>query len=193
MMEADFTAGEAHEERHVGGVEGGAPFAVLVRYDVFPGRRAEAFAAGGNRHRFGRDAIADKSGGLGLQIHFDEGAGRLGVGVDPELILHDFDVLAFAGQPEGECLVALGARRRKSAILKEQFDLVVLATGMVPNTVNDKVPLHMTYDEMGFLLPVGGTPGVVGAGCVTSPMDVASCVQEATGAALKAIQATSRR
>lgn len=78
-------------------------------------------------------------------------------------------------------------------ILKEQFDLVVLATGMVPNTASDKVPLQMAYDDMGFLLPNGGTPGVVGAGCVTSPMDVASCVQEATGAALKAIQATSRR
>ncbi len=78
-------------------------------------------------------------------------------------------------------------------VLKEQFDLVVLATGMVPNTAEDKVPLQMAYDEMGFLLPKGGTPGVVGAGCVTSPMDVASCVQEATGAALKAIQATSRR
>lgn len=78
-------------------------------------------------------------------------------------------------------------------VLREQFDLVVLATGMVPSTAEDKVPIRMAYDEMGFLLSKGGTPGVVGAGCVTSPMDVASCVQEATGAALKAIQATSRR
>lgn len=78
------------------------------------------------------------------------------------------------------------------AILKDQFDLVVLATGMVPNTAVDKLPAQTEVDAMGFLLTKGGAPGIFGAGCVTAPMDVASCVQEATAAALRAIQATRR-
>jgi len=36
-------------------------------------------------------------------------------------------------------------------------------------------------------------PGIYGAGCVRRPTDVASSVQDATSAALKAIQTISRR
>ncbi|NLI81884.1 MAG: CoB--CoM heterodisulfide reductase iron-sulfur subunit A family protein [Deltaproteobacteria bacterium] len=79
-------------------------------------------------------------------------------------------------------------------ILKEPFDLVVLATGMVPSTAVDAIPSdpRVALDAMGFVLSEGGIPGIYGAGCVTAPMDVASCVQEATAAALRAIQATRR-
>lgn len=78
-------------------------------------------------------------------------------------------------------------------ILKDQFDLVVLATGMVPSTAADKVPAEVAYDEYGFLLAGQSTPGIVGAGCAKRPIDVAASVQDATAAALKAIQATFRR
>ncbi len=78
-------------------------------------------------------------------------------------------------------------------ILKEQYDLVVLATGMVPSTASQPVPAPMDMDESGFLLPDGPTAGIVGAGCVCRPTDVAASVQDATAAVLKAIQATSRR
>jgi quinone-modifying oxidoreductase subunit QmoA len=35
--------------------------------------------------------------------------------------------------------------------------------------------------------------GIFGAGCVRRPIDVATCVQESTAAALKAIQTVARR
>ncbi len=79
------------------------------------------------------------------------------------------------------------------SILREGFDLVVLATGMVPSTADDKVPAEVTYDENGFLLPAQPSAGIVPAGCVKRPVDVASSVQDATAAALKAIQAMVRR
>ncbi len=78
-------------------------------------------------------------------------------------------------------------------ILKEQFDLVVLATGMVPTTATDKIPAEAAYDESGFVLTAQPAAGIVGAGCVRKPVDVAASVQDATAAALKAIQATCRR
>ncbi|MBP8646505.1 MAG: CoB--CoM heterodisulfide reductase iron-sulfur subunit A family protein [Syntrophobacteraceae bacterium] len=78
-------------------------------------------------------------------------------------------------------------------ILKEAFDLVVLATGMVPNTAVKRVPSGIACDDCGFVLSTQSTPGIIGAGCVTSPLDVASCVQNATAAALKAVQILSRR
>lgn len=78
-------------------------------------------------------------------------------------------------------------------ILKEQFDLVVLATGMVPGTAEEKIPAEAAYDESGFLLASQPVPGIIGAGCVRKPVDVSASVQDATAAALKAIQATCRR
>ncbi|SMC24555.1 quinone-modifying oxidoreductase subunit QmoA [Desulfacinum hydrothermale DSM 13146] len=79
------------------------------------------------------------------------------------------------------------------AILKESFDMVVLATGMVPSTAEDKVPAEVAYDDHGFLLNGSAAGAVIPAGCVKRPVDVATSVQDATAAALKAIQATVRR
>ncbi|MBC7359296.1 MAG: CoB--CoM heterodisulfide reductase iron-sulfur subunit A family protein [Desulfacinum sp.] len=79
------------------------------------------------------------------------------------------------------------------AILKEAFDLVVLATGMVPSTAEDKVPADVAYDDNGFLMNGSAAGAVIPAGCVRRPVDVATSVQDATAAALKAIQATVRR
>lgn len=78
-------------------------------------------------------------------------------------------------------------------ILKDEFDLVVLATGMVPGTASSKVPADVAYDEHGFILGDQAVGGIFGAGCVRRPVDVATSVQDATAAALKAIQATFRR
>ncbi len=76
-------------------------------------------------------------------------------------------------------------------ILRDDFDLVVLAAGMVPSTAREKIPAQAAYDQGGFLLR-GNTPGIIGAGCVKSPADVSSSVQDATAAVLRAIQACRR-
>jgi len=76
-------------------------------------------------------------------------------------------------------------------ILKLSVDMVVLATGIVPNSEDAKAAADILCDENGFIL--AGNPGQYGAGCVCRPIDVASSVQDATAGALKAIQSTVRR
>ncbi|MBW1712261.1 MAG: CoB--CoM heterodisulfide reductase iron-sulfur subunit A family protein [Deltaproteobacteria bacterium] len=72
-----------------------------------------------------------------------------------------------------------------------EADLVVLATGMVPN--NQGAPQSAAQDEYGFVLSDSGLPGFVGAGVARRPFNVAECVQDATRAALMAIQTIARR
>ncbi len=87
-------------------------------------------------------------------------------------------------------LVTVQAEDQESGrIAKDQFDLVVLATGMVPNTGQADIPAEVSRDENGFVIVDGDDTGMVAAGCAKRPVDVATCVQDATGAALKAIQA----
>ncbi len=69
-----------------------------------------------------------------------------------------------------------------------RFDLVVLATGMVPQTSG--LPLSLARDDFGFLSD--GTPGIYGAGCVKRPEEVSASIRDATGAALKALQCAVR-
>ena len=66
-------------------------------------------------------------------------------------------------------------------------DLAVLAVGMVPGTARTKPSLEMDYDAFGFVTSPGAS-GIVPAGCVKAPMEVAASVQDSTAAALKAIQ-----
>jgi len=94
--------------------------------------------------------------------------------------------------PETKDLIVQVEDQVTGEIMKEKFDLVVLATGMVPATARSKVPFDLTYDEDGFILS-GSQPGIYGAGCVKRPLDVSSSVQDATAAALKAIQSTVGR
>lgn len=77
-------------------------------------------------------------------------------------------------------------------IQKMEVDLAVLATGMVPNTADEPPPMNTRLDEFGFMTPDEGA-GVIGAGVAVRPVDVAATVQDATGAALKAINAGGRR
>lgn len=73
-----------------------------------------------------------------------------------------------------------------------EFDMVVLATGMEPNTAEAKVPADsVVYDDYGFVVNQGN--GLTASGCATGPLDVASAVQASTAAALKAIQTAAKR
>lgn len=72
----------------------------------------------------------------------------------------------------------------------QHFELVVLAAGMVPET--DGLPVALERDEFGFLKVSNGTSGIYAAGCVRRPEEVYSTVQDATGAALKALACANR-
>jgi quinone-modifying oxidoreductase subunit QmoA len=72
----------------------------------------------------------------------------------------------------------------------ETVNLLVLATGIVPQT--EGLPAGFTLDEFRFVARANGSAGMFGAGCVTRPEEVSATVQDATGAALKALQAVLR-
>jgi len=70
----------------------------------------------------------------------------------------------------------------------KQFDLAVLATGMVPSTADIKIPFELEYDEYGFIDGATSVPGIFAVGCAKHPCDVSRATKESTAAALKAIQ-----
>ena len=76
--------------------------------------------------------------------------------------------------------------------LHEQFDLVVLATGIVPNSADVKMPVELTYDAYGFIHDGAHLDGVYAAGCAKRPCDVSRATKESTAAALRAVQCLNR-
>ncbi len=71
-----------------------------------------------------------------------------------------------------------------------RFELVVLATGIVPQTMN--LPSGFVPDEFHFLNNGVDKPGLLSAGCVRRPGEATTALQDATGAALKAFQCAVR-
>ncbi len=116
------------------------------------------------------------------------------------------DMLTRAKQLEGVTLVkgkvgevkqdGAGLKLRledvESGIMKEPtVDMVVLATGMVPNLKEEKQLFGLTLDDDGFGLD-DPAASVFVAGVAKRPEDVASSVRDATGAAAKAAVAAER-
>ena len=77
-------------------------------------------------------------------------------------------------------------------ILEAEHDLVVLATGMVPNAVDDDLAVFTRKDDDGFVLDDIAS-NVTVAGVARRPEDVAASVRDATGAAARALVAAGRR
>jgi len=76
-------------------------------------------------------------------------------------------------------------------LLSAEADLVVLATGMVPNLSADGLPFPVQKDEDGFCLD-SPESGLCVAGVARRPEDVAASVRDATGAAARAFVAGRR-
>jgi quinone-modifying oxidoreductase subunit QmoA len=77
--------------------------------------------------------------------------------------------------------------------LHRRFDMVVLATGIVPNTAGVKFPSQLSFDKYGFFDGTTNVEGVFAAGCAKRPCDVSRTTRDATAAALKAIQCVGGR
>jgi len=90
-------------------------------------------------------------------------------------------------------LVLEGENTNTGEQIKETFDMVVLATGMAPNSISEVSSPDVSCDEYGFIINDPDKAGIYGAGCARRPTDVASCVQDATASALRAIQSIARR
>lgn len=93
-------------------------------------------------------------------------------------------------EKEGSDVVVTAEDIANNALQHLKVDMVVLATGIVPEAAGQKLPVEgVRFDENGFIT---GEEAVIPVGCAKSPMDVASSIQDATGAALKAIQIAVR-
>lgn len=78
----------------------------------------------------------------------------------------------------------------KQRKISREFDLVVLAVGMVPQS--QTLPADVLKDAYGFAAN-GANPhhGIFAAGCLKRPSDVAATVRDATGTALRAMYPAS--
>jgi quinone-modifying oxidoreductase subunit QmoA len=77
--------------------------------------------------------------------------------------------------------------------VQQTVDMVVLATGMQPTTMNAKPSADLKYNSDGFIINDFEAGGMFAAGCANKPADVVSSNQNATGMALKAIQTLVRK
>ena len=94
--------------------------------------------------------------------------------------------------PQNKDPIVIGENTLTGVRYADAYDMVVLATGMEPNSATAaKVPHQdVVYDEYGFV--VSGDK-VLATGCAASPQDVSGAVQASTAIALKAIQSAAKR
>jgi quinone-modifying oxidoreductase subunit QmoA len=109
--------------------------------------------------------------------------------------LHFFKgkVAKITQDPSGKGLVLRVEDTTTESLQEITVDLVVLATGMQPNTSDAPLPIQVPYDDYGFVASQSAKPGVYAAGTTRTPTGVAEAVQDGTAAALKAIQSIARR
>ncbi|UCG53685.1 MAG: CoB--CoM heterodisulfide reductase iron-sulfur subunit A family protein [Candidatus Latescibacterota bacterium] len=111
---------------------------------------------------------------------------------DEKFFFHRGKVAKITENPDNQNVILEAENTLTGDITKMEVDLAVLATGMVPNTADEPPPLDTPLDEFGFIAPDTGK-GVIGAGVAMRPYDVSASAQDATGAALKAINVEGRR
>jgi quinone-modifying oxidoreductase subunit QmoA len=114
------------------------------------------------------------------------------VSQDEKLFFHRGKVGKITEHPDTKNLTLTAENTLTGELQKMEVDLAVLAVGMVPNAVDDPPPLDTVLDEYGFIV-TDPTSGVVGAGTAVRPLDVATSVQDATGAALVALNRATGR
>lgn len=105
---------------------------------------------------------------------------------DEKIHFHRGKVAKISENPENGNLILEAENTLTGEIVKTEVEMAVLATGMVPNTADAPPPLETVLDEYGFIAPDSKT-GIIGAGVCSRPQDVSITIQEATGAAMKAI------
>ncbi len=90
-------------------------------------------------------------------------------------------------EPETGDLFVISEDMNNNEMVKIPVDLVVLATGMVPSTAEEKIPMDgLTYDDYGFLV-ANPDKAVYPVGCTKRPVDVSASVQDATGSCIKVL------
>ncbi|MEW5796194.1 MAG: CoB--CoM heterodisulfide reductase iron-sulfur subunit A family protein [Candidatus Zixiibacteriota bacterium] len=111
---------------------------------------------------------------------------------DQKFYFHRGKVAKVTENPANGNVILEAENTLTGQITSTEVEMAVLAVGMVPNSADNPPPLDTTRDEFGFVVNDHGR-GVIGAGTTVRPFDVACSVQDATGAALKAINAGGGR
>jgi len=110
---------------------------------------------------------------------------------DENIVLTKGKIVNITEDPVTKDVILEGEDILSGKKIRRAFDMAVLATGMQPNTSDEKIPgPGVLYDEFGF---IASDEGIHAAGLSKRPMDVGTCLQDATGAALKALQDTVGR
>mgnify|MGYP001561283215 CR=1 FL=1 len=112
------------------------------------------------------------------------------VSADPHLTLIKGKVAQVDEDPATKDLLVTAEDVLHGRKVTRRVNLLVLATGIVPQT--GSLPPGFALDEFRFLARSNGRPGFFAAGCAARPEEVSATVQDATGAALKALQAVVR-
>jgi quinone-modifying oxidoreductase subunit QmoA len=108
------------------------------------------------------------------------------VRADEKILLTKGKIVSITEDPTTKDVILEGEDILSGQKIRRTFDMAVLATGMQPNTSEEKVPASgVTYDEFGF---IASGNGIHASGVAKRPMDVATCMQDSTGAAVKALQ-----
>lgn len=113
------------------------------------------------------------------------------VQADPNITLTKGKVARITEDSETKDVIVEAEDIYAGGKIKERFDMVVLASGMVPTTKDWQVIKDVSYTSEGFV-DTSMKKGIYAVGTLKSPTDVARSVQDATGAALKAIQSVRR-
>lgn len=111
---------------------------------------------------------------------------------DESITLTKSKIARISQEPSSGGLLIEGEDIVRGQKVREVVDMAVLAVGMVPGTAAVKPNLAMEYDDFGFVSSPGES-GIIPAGCVKAPLEVAASVQDSTAAALRAIQSTMGR
>ncbi len=95
---------------------------------------------------------------------------------------------AVAQDPETGDVIVTVEDVTEGVTKKYAFDMVVLASGMVPETAGNPIPAEgIEYDKYGFVTSDPAQTGIFPLGCLRKPSDVSVTVQDATGISIKAI------
>lgn len=112
---------------------------------------------------------------------------------DENVVLVKGKVAEVAEDPATRNITVVAENAVTGEKIRQTVEMVVLATGMQPNTALKKLPADLNYNADGFIINDFAKGGMFAAGCANKPADVVSSNQNATGMALKAIQTLVRR
>ena len=105
---------------------------------------------------------------------------------DEKLTLTKGKVAEITEDPATKNLTLVAEDVLGGGLVRREVDMVVLATGMVPNGAARDLLSSLAADDNGFV-ESDEKSGVITAGVTAGPMDVSTSVQQGTAAALKAM------